>query len=380
MDKILHITNWYPNRWNQNEAGFIKEHFDACKKYVEQELWHVQVRNEGALFRLYLGDYSENEHYIVLDTRVRIWRLQEILTFLLLVILRVKLGKKWWDVADVHIAYPLLRFTKIFRYLFGRSVVITEHWSAYRNNFFLPYMNKAAKRIAKIFSYEIPVIAVSRALMGDIVQFAGHDNFPQHIIPNVVDPATFYPEIHARNNALIFLMVASWAPIKRPFLVMKAFVELLHDLPEAKLRIVGSGAQFSEMREFVLDNRLENSIELLGAMDKAGIGREMRQADCFLHASEYETFSVVCAEALSCGLPVIASNVGGIPEFVNSKNGILVENTHEDWISALRKFVDYGIKFEREEIVLRNKEKFDPYVIGKKLEHIYELSIMGLSE
>lgn len=373
MNKVLHITNWYPNKWNPNEAVFIKEHFDACNNYVEQDLWHIQVRNEGSYFRYYSGDYSKSEHYIVVDTKIKIHRLQEIVTLLLLIVLRIKLGKRCWDVTNVHIAYPLLRFTRTFQYLFGKSIVITEHWSAFRNNFFLPRNSKAAKRIANIFSFGLPLIAVSKALVADIVRFVGHDNFLKYIIPNVVNPDIFYPERHTRRNSPIFLMVAAWNPIKRPLLAMKAFAELLNHIPEAKLRIIGSGPQFKEMREYVKYTQLENCIELLGPMDKLGIAMEMRQADCFLHASDYETFSVVCAEAISCGLPVIASNVGGIPEFIKDEKGILVENNLDNWTSALIDFSNGNIL--KKTISENEQSRFHPKSIGKQFEHIYDISI-----
>ena len=373
MNKVLHITNWYPNKWNPHEAGFIKEHFKACENYAKQELWHIQIRNDGHYFSFFSGDYSENEHYLILDTKIQVYRFQEILTLLLLIVLRMRLRKKWWDVTNVHIAYPLLRFTRIFKYMFGSLIIITEHWSAFRNSFFLPNKSKAARRIANIFSYNLPLIAVSKALMSDIVNFSGYKDFPKYIIPNVVDPDIFHPGETELDNVPVFLMVASWTPIKRPFLAMEAFSEILNDFPEAKLRIVGSGYHFKEMKDFVNTRKLQNSIQLLGPMDKYGIAKEMRQAKCFLHASDYETFSVVCAEALSCGVPVIASNVGGIPEFVNDENGMLVENTHLSWTSALKKFISGN--FVKKNICEGSQKTFHPKTVGKRLMQIYEIII-----
>ena len=63
----------------------------------------------------------------------------------------------------------------------------------------------------------------------------------------------------------------------------------------------------------------------------------MQKSRAFLHPSKYETFSVVCAEATSCGVPVIAPKIGGIPEVVG-EGGILLDKwLWEDWSSAMRK-------------------------------------------
>lgn len=373
--KILHIAHWYPNQWNPLEVPFIKEHFQALDASIEQELWHVQVRHEGSWFRLFSGSRGPRENFLVLDTRIRTWRLLELLTLALLIGLRMRLRGRRWDVVNVHIAYPILRFPRIFRRLFGSRVVITEHWSAYRSGFHLADGSKAKQRIQAMFHQGIPVVTVSRALMNDIVGFAKSTSFPQFVVPNVVDPLVFRPVAAEEHEGTIFLMVASWAPIKRPLVVMAAFARLLPEFPNAKLRIVGYGHQWPEMQTFVRDNALEGSVVLVGALPKAEIAREMQNADYFVHASGYETFSVVCAEALCSGLPVIASNVGGIPEFVDTSNGFLVDDGTEAWVEALRRVLATHHRWDRAAISMEATAKFSPQVVGEKLVSVYSRCI-----
>lgn len=371
--RILHIANWYPNQWNPNETPFIKEHFDACANHVDQQLWHVQVRNEGALFRICKGDYSANEHFLILDTRIRLWRLKEILTFLLLVSVRIKLGVRSWDMVNVHIAYPLLRFPRFFRYLFGHRVIITEHWTAYHGNFYLAEGSKAKRRIQNIFSHGMPVVTVSRDLMDDIIRFSGNNNFSQYIVPNVVNPTLFHPNDKPQsNNKQVFLMVATWANHKRPLLAMAAFAEILSQFPDAKLRIVGCGPEWVKMQEFVKEKDLENNIFLLGPKSKPAIAEEMRQAEGFIHPTQYETFSVVCAEAHCCGLPVMASKVVATLGVVDTTNGILVDNTHEAWVEALCVFIRQQGSWDYEQISRNAIARFSPEQVGKELVKIYQ--------
>ncbi len=371
MSNILHITNWYPNLWNAHETPFIKAYFDAVAPHGRHQLCHVQVRSCGSLFRIFRGNYADGQSYLILDTRIKVWRLIELLHVALLAWLRISQGRRWWDGVNVHIAYPLLRYPKLFGLLFGKNILISEHWSAYRQGFHLPLASPARGRIQNIFHCKIPVVAVSNALMNDIVRFAKAEDFSRYIVPNSVDPGLFYLKDKPSGRAPVFLMVASWAPVKRPLLVMRAFRDILTLCPAAQLRIIGSGTQWQEMKDYVATEKLEDSILLPGAMEKARIAEQMRDADFFLHASSYETFSVVCAEALCCGVPVIASNVGAIPELVNDSNGLLVENSHQEWVAALQFALSGKARWNAGEIADKAILLFGSDVIGKQLESVF---------
>ena len=358
--KILHISNWYPNKWNSLEAPFIKDQFEALSSYASCELWHVQVRNEGSLFKIESGDYSNKEHYLILNTKIQNAFLVERLHFLLLLMLKRKLKNKQFDLVNFHIAYPLLRFVRSVKKIFGKKIVITEHWSAYRKGFNLSQGNRARKRIENIFHHQIPVIAVSNALMHDIKNFAGTGDFSQFIVPNIVDTDLFYPAKSDKNSQrpIRFLMVASWAPIKRPFLVLEAFKKMAAENKNIQLFIIGAGYQWDAMFQFVKENNLEDHVFFLGRKKRKEIADELRETTVFLHPSDYETFSVVCAEAQCCGIPVIASNVGGIKEVLPPTAGILVENNVPDWLNAMQSVVsEKGLKAFDSIEVARNAVK-----------------------
>ena len=93
MKKVLHITSWYPNPRNPHETPFVKEHFDAVVPFGMHKLWHVQARNEGAVFRFHQGKYGDGQSYLILDTSIKTWRLIELLHVFLLLWLRIKEGR-----------------------------------------------------------------------------------------------------------------------------------------------------------------------------------------------------------------------------------------------------------------------------------------------
>ena len=223
MNIVLHMTNCYPNHLNPHETRSIKELYDACDQYVKLEIWYVQVRNECILFRICLSEYSKNEQFTILATKIQVWGLQKILMFLLLVMPSISSVKIWWDVIYVCIAYQPLSFTRRIQTMFGETIVIAELLSTYSNNYFFPIRSKAAKRFVNIFDLGLPAIALYRALMCDIVRFVVHEDCPKHIFTNAVSPDIFFREIRSQANTKIFLMNASWTNNNHPFLVVKEF-------------------------------------------------------------------------------------------------------------------------------------------------------------
>ena len=186
------------------------------------------------------------------------------------------------------------------------------------------------------------------------------------MIPNVVCEefnGSFLKEHSATNT---FFMVSGWKWPKRPDIVIDAFAAFLEDSgKEYFLRIGGYGSLLPEMKKQVAQLGLTARVSFLGSLDSTEIAKEMKFADAFLHCSDFETFSVVCAEALCAGCPVVASAVGGIVELLEPKNGVLVQkNEVQEWKAALQDMSD--VKFCRREIAEKAGQQFSFLRVGKK--------------
>jgi len=378
--RILHLTNWYPNNTNPYEALWIQKHVEALDaNVIYSSVIHLNVENSN---RIKWENYKSKRdvRHFLLKIPFHIWRINEWVTFILLwYVLLFKVQLSRYDLINIHIAYPLCvylgwikRFTKL-------PIVITEHWSAYHFGFHISNLKKK-KRIQQIFHHETPVITVSEALKNDIKKFANTNNFPSYVIPNIVDTRIFYFKNIPISSNPTFFMVSQWKAPKQPILVLEAFQEIIQFYPHAKLRIGGYGPQEKQIRDFILNNQLQNHVRYLGKLSPMSIADEMNAAWGFIHPSDYETFSVVCAEAVCCGTPVIASNVGGIPEFVvNNNNGILVENSPEKFLAAIKEVIQLQNKFDRKKISESTRAIFSKEAVGKNyfevLQKIHSASI-----
>jgi L-malate glycosyltransferase len=362
--RVLHITNWYPNKINPNEAPWIKSQIESLDSFFENTVIHIELFHTGKFKFSNSKDLGVRQYLIELPFIS--WFVYEWIYFLVLfyvLILARKRGK--YDIINFHIAYPMLSYWHWIKRWVKNPVVISEHWSAYHFNF---GVSKPLPRIQRIFRQNISVITVSEALSDDIKRFSAED-FPSYVVPNVVDDSIFYSlENGVREN--FYFMVSNWKSPKTPLLVMKCFLESPVS-ENSKLVIGGYGPLWKDMENFVRENDQQGKIELIGRMNSKEIAWHLQRCKAFLHPSDYETFSVVCAEAVACGAYVIATRIGGIPEVVGSNGFLLEENSMEEWAKALISIPNsftssYDLRFSSKKVGKKYFQALESVFCGNK--------------
>lgn len=325
--RVLHITPWFPTEESPGFALWIKRHIETLEPFCESTVLNFRIRS-GSEPAIHVN--GEKFHQHVTSTKTTRWIFKELMSFNgLRKILRGDLAPKNFDVVNFHIAYPNLVFAKWIFSLKKSKVAITEHWSYYHFHF---YSTKKLTRVKDIFKQGAPLIAVSKALHKDIERFAGIE-LPRNIVPNAVDTRSFKP-IEVDERAKVLLLGAHWKSPKRPFMFLDVVGEFLADNCDWSVRIFGHGPLAAGIEVWCE----QYGQTWLGRLHADGIATELGQCSGFVMPSDYETFSVGCAEALCCGTPVLASNVGAIPELINEENGLLVDEG--DWEAKLSKFLE----------------------------------------
>jgi glycosyltransferase involved in cell wall biosynthesis len=109
---------------------------------------------------------------------------------------------------------------------------------------------------------------------------------------------------------------------------------------EATLTIVGNGPMYAALNTQIRSLELEQKVSILTDKKPEDISGVLATTDIFILLSKHEGFPMTILEAMTAGLPVVVSRVGGIPEAVDSTCGILVDNTQREVVNALETLIN----------------------------------------
>jgi glycosyltransferase involved in cell wall biosynthesis len=153
------------------------------------------------------------------------------------------------------------------------------------------------------------------------------------ILPNMINLQKAYGfrgtdsgrGIPRRNQTVVFAASHLYRE-KGAMELLEAAKSITPGHPDLRFEIVGTGGIAAEMKDFCIRHRLRGRIRFLGALSQEETFQRMLRADIFVLPSYSEGFPMVVLEAMAAGLPVVATDVGALPEMVvDGVNGFLIE-------------------------------------------------------
>jgi L-malate glycosyltransferase len=222
------------------------------------------------------------------------------------------------------------------------------------------------------------ITAVSNNLREETYQFFDIEKEIQ-VIPNFVDIARFhqsdkqqFKKMLAPNGERILAHVSNFRKVKRVEDAVQIFAEVRKEV-NCKLLMIGDGPERQHAEELSRSLGIYNEIRFLGKQDQ--MDEILSIADLFLLPSSYESFGLAALEAMACGVPVISTNAGGIPEInVQGKTGYLsnigdVEDMAKNAIHILKD--DETLKTFKANAIA-HAETFEKHRIIPQYEALYE--------
>jgi len=195
-------------------------------------------------------------------------------------------------------------------------------WSKFRRTMFYSFLimqHLVARRMDR-------VITVSRVSSEDTIRVFRLPREKVRTVPNGIDTGVFKNSNHIPREPNSIVMVANTEDRKKGVVFLLKALELLKDEVDATLSIVDRHGEHTRYApRLVREHGLEDRVTFTGRLTVEELVKRYSVSEIAVTASVYEGFGLPCAEAMSCGTPVIATRAGALPEIVGDDGaGILV--------------------------------------------------------
>jgi glycosyltransferase involved in cell wall biosynthesis len=262
-------------------------------------------------------------------------------------------------------SYAALRLKKKY----NLPLVAIEHWSEVNKDVLKSYVKYSGD---KVYSIADKVIAVSDSLKSMLNK---HFHVDALVVHNLVGEGFDYNPTSQRST-FNFVTVGSLFHVKGYDILIDAFAKIASVNNNFRLTIVGDGNQRPLLQQLITKHNLQSKVSLVGRKSRAEVADILLNSDVYVSSSRNENFSVSVLEALSIGLPVVATICGGIRECINDSNGLLVPTENVDLLSnAMLKISQNISNYNRESIAHDFENRFSTTSIVNNLVSIFETII-----
>ena len=374
---ILFISSSYPRYKDRIKGIFVHEQALALKERGHQV--GVLVPNypyPSRLFdkvyslrdstRLFMHDGIPVLNYLFLPVPFIHQLLTRLLTNLALKKYMKEFGRP--DIIHGHFVFYGGIIGMIIKNTLDIPLVLNLH-SAY---FFEEDASRYRKRIIqKVLEHSDKVIAVSRFLEEKIRK--NFRNIHIEIVPNTIDTDFFdCSKIKEPGIPFTYTGIGRLNKLKNFDKLILAFSKL-PEKSKMRVNIIGSGDERGNLESLTKQLGLEEYIHFPGRVKRNRMRDIYERTHVVVSTSNLETFGMTLIEALSCGIPVLATRCGGPEEIINKGNGILVDKNNLDQIRwGLAEIYRKYDQFDAEKIRRECIQKYGHEAVADKITKIYQ--------
>ena len=369
---IAVIPAWYPTAARPLAGVFVRDHARAAA--VENDV--AVIADDGPISSvsgLYALTDSVEDGLRTFRIRHRRTRLPQLTAVAYLLGILDSLRRLRRDGRPVDLLHPHVHRAAWAATILGAMkrlpVVVTEHSSEFGWSGISP---RALRRARIAFARADLVCPVSEYLQSQIESHGVRARF--RVVPNAVDTELFspVPTVEAGERPARILVVASLHPKKGLPHLIEALGELAKRRRDFVVDIVGEGPGRLEYEGRVRELGIERLVIFRGVQPRAEVASWMRRADFLALPSLTENLPVSVIEAMACGLPVVATRVGGVPELVDERTGLLVEpGSSEALASGIAQMLDHRSEYTAEQIAGIARSRYSLEVVGRMWDEVY---------
>lgn len=339
MNHVLYIPRWYPSDSDPMLGLFVKNHAKAAAKAGYRiSVAYASPSKEKLNNRCRVSLITEDqvtEAIVYYSSASKIRFLLQFIAWFKAIRLAIKHNGKP-GLIHAHILTRTGVFAWLLSVRYGIRYIITEHWSRYYAEN-LNYKGWLRKLLTKFVIWNASQVSVVSKRLYNAMKKNGL-KFEFNLLPNVVDTDLF--NIAEHNNTLFrFISITCFEDKSKNIrMLIDAASELKKKNLQFELILAGDGHD----RQMIEDHAQKQglSVSYTGMLPQAETAYLLKQCDCLVLSSNYETFGIVVFEALASGVPVISTDVADLNELIDPETGILIpvgdrkalENAMEDMI------------------------------------------------
>jgi glycosyltransferase involved in cell wall biosynthesis len=365
---VVVLPAWYPTASKPLAGPFVRDHARAAAAAGHRV---IVIVNEGeraglrGLYELSNEERDEGLRVVRLTYRPRMGTFAYV-PAVLAVARRLRREGTPVDVLHAHIhwmAWPAMIVGAILR----RPFVVTENSSEWPRR---TMRRGAVLRARAAFRRAALVTPVSAALQRAIEAYGVRAQF--RVVPNTVDTRLFHPAFESKERAQARLVnVALHVEVKALDVLLRAFAQVAAERSALTLTMIGDGPLTPDLKRLASELGVDSRVHFAGRAEPSEIARALRQADVFVLSSLSENMPLAVLEALSCGVPVVATNVGGVPEAVGGDGVLAPPGDAEKLAHAIESVLRSDDRFDRSDIAQRADKRWSLEAIGSVWDEIY---------
>ncbi len=336
MKKILYIGNNLTKKTNYTSS---------------LELLNICLLKEG--YNTYVSSDKLNKFFRVLDMSMSIVKHRKNIDYILI------------DTFSTSNYYYALITSQLARILKIKYIPILRGGN-------LPFRLKNNAYFSKlIFKNSYKNIAPSNYLKYEFEKMGYKTEF----IPNIIEinKYTFKERKKLKPN---LLYVRAFDYIYNPIMAIKVLHNVKQTFPEAKLCMIGpfKDNSINDVKKEISNLKLTNSVEITGVLTKKEWHKKAEEYDIFINTTNFDNTPVSVMEAMALGLPVVSTNVGGLPYLINNNSdGFLVDKN--DVTAMTEKIISLlnnpNLTFKIAVNARKKVEKFDWKYVSKQWNSLF---------
>lgn len=226
----------------------------------------------------------------------------------------------------------------------------------------------------KVVSRLQHVVTVSEVSAHDVARAFGLDQSALHVIHNGIDTGTFAPRPDvARVPFRVMATASADQPLKGLKYLLSAIAELKQQWPEIHLVVIGKLKADGETNRLIDELGIRERLTFVSGVETEEIVRRYAEATVVVVPSIYEGFGFPAGEAMACGVPVISTDGGALPEVVGDAGVTVPVRDASAIAQALSRLFESGEERQRLAAAGRHRieERFSWQVAAERMEALY---------